>query len=230
MTWVDRDIFDHDNPMILNGLRNIRDLNPDWTVTIYLDHEVDSYIRQHVSASDYALINQCCFVERSDLWRLLKIYHEGGLYLDLDRYCNIPLNQIITPGIQCLLPMNGNWDFSQDIMCSAVGNPIYRRAIDLNLQRRRAGIRNIYYLGAQTYMHSITLELLGQMIDINPGPEIFQQLKNRIDQFDFIKTHKEILPYYTMIYQHNINTFKIGNGQSKLDFYRQFNVIHWEQQ
>lgn len=228
MTWVDRDIFDHDNPMILNGLRNLRDLNPDWSMTIYLDHEIDYYLRSHISSQDYNLLIQRPFVERSDLWRLLKLYHEGGLYIDLDRYYNIPLYDIIDSVTQCLLPTNGDYDFSQDFMASAPGNPIYQRVIDLNLQRRRSGICHTYYLGAQTYMHGITQELTGQIIDVDPGPEIFQQLRDQISRYSFIKTHREILPWDSMVFKFDPNTFKTGNGQTKLDFYREFGVIHWE--
>ena len=229
MSWVSRDIFHSQNPMILNGIKNIRDLNPDWTIEISTDHEVDYYIQQHITARDYNLIINRPFVERSDLWRLLKIYHQGGLYIDLDRYYNIPMSQIITPGIQCLLPTIGDYDFSQDLMCSAPGNPIYQRVIDLNLQRRREGIRHTYYLGAQTYMHGITQELMGQIIDVDPGEKIFSDIRNRLSQYSFIKTHRELLPNQTMVFRHDANTFQHGDGGSKLDFYREFDVAHWTQ-
>jgi hypothetical protein len=230
MTWVDRDIFDHQNPMIMNGLRNVRDLNPDWTVNIYLDHEVDEYIRQHIGIRDYALLQQRPFVERSDIWRLLKLYNEGGMYLDLDRYYNIPMSQIVEPGIKCLLPTDGDYDFSQDIMCSEPGNPIYQRVIELNLKRRYSGITHTYYLGSQTYMHGITQELMGYMIDVDPGPEIFEKIRQQLSYHSFIKTYKESLPNDTIVFKFDPNTFQLGNGQSKLDFYQEFNVVHWEQQ
>lgn len=94
-TWVSKDILHSENPMILNGIRNFVDMNPDWHVYIYQDHEVDQYLKSNLSAADYKLIINRPFVERSDLWRLFKMRNEGGLYLDLDRFYNIPMDQIL---------------------------------------------------------------------------------------------------------------------------------------
>ena len=34
-------------------------------------------------------------VEKTDLWRLLKMCHEGGLYMDIDRLSNQPISEYI---------------------------------------------------------------------------------------------------------------------------------------
>jgi len=47
---------------------------------------VDNYLRENISDEDYGLIRDSGIVEKLDLWRLVKLYNEGGLYIDLDRF------------------------------------------------------------------------------------------------------------------------------------------------
>ena len=105
LTWKTKDIFNSQTPLIVNGVRNLVDLNPDWVVTVYDDNEVDEYLRKTLDAKDYMLIENKHIVEKSDLWRLFKIYTEGGLYMDIDRLYNIKLSDIITSlDIKWVLP------------------------------------------------------------------------------------------------------------------------------
>jgi hypothetical protein len=125
------------------------------------------------------------------------------------------------------LPINGDYDFSQDLICSAPGNPFLRAAIDLNTARRRAGSKNTYYLGAQTYMHAITQTLFGQIIDTDPGQKVFADIKKHLSNIPFVKIYTEILPNDTLVYRHNEETYLSGNGQGKVELYRDFAVRHW---
>jgi|694.fasta_scaffold03268_9 mannosyltransferase OCH1-like enzyme len=228
ISWVSEDIVDSKNPIVLNGLRNVIDMNPDWTVKINIDSDVRKYLRENLSLSDYALLVDRPFVELCDLWRLIKVYNEGGLYIDIDRYYNIPMHSVIDNDlIQLLLPINGDYDFSQDLICSAPGNPFLRAAIDLNTARRRAGSKNTYYLGAQTYMHAITQTLFGQIIDTDPGQKVFADIKKHLSNIPFVKIYTEILPNDTLVYRHNEETYLSGNGQGKVELYRDFAVRHW---
>ena len=228
ISWVSEDIVDSENPIILNGLRNIIDMNPDWTVKINIDSDVRKYLRENLSISDYALLVDRPFVELCDLWRLIKVYNEGGLYIDIDRYYNIPMHSVIdNDRIQLLLPINGNYDFSQDIICSAPRNPFIRAAIDLNTARRRSGCKNTYYLGAQTYMHAITQTLFGQIIDTDPGQAVFAEIRKSLSNIPFVKIYTEVFPNDTMVYQYNVDTYRTGNGQGKAELYRDFSVKHW---
>jgi mannosyltransferase OCH1-like enzyme len=119
VAWKTKDVVDSKSPLILNGLRNLIDLNPDWTVTVYDDSNVDEYLRNTLNKRDYNLIKDIHIVEKTDLWRLFKLYNEGGLYMDIDRFYNIPLSKIITDNIKCVLPTCSDWDFSQDFDVSA---------------------------------------------------------------------------------------------------------------
>jgi len=227
LSWKQKDIFDNQAPLILNGIRNLKDQNPDWSIGIHDDNDVDLYLRENLAQLDYELIRGKKMVEKTDLWRLLKVYNEGGLYTDIDRYYNIPLSELVTDGIRCVLPTCVEWDFSQDFMLSAPQNPIYKEAIELNLQRRRAGHHQTYFLGPQTYMHAVTKVLMGRVIDTNPGVEEFQRIREALAQYPFIRTYREELPNNTIVFRRDEAAFKLGNGKSKEEFYAECGVRHW---
>lgn len=227
MTWVRKDIWDDQSPVILNGLRNIRDMNPSWHIEISDDHDVEQYLKNNLSRLDYKLLQHKRFVEKSDVWRLLKMLNEGGMYIDIDRPYNIPLDQILEPHTKLLLPTNADFDFSQDFMLSEPGCPIYQQALALNLQRRQQGWKQIYLLGAQSYMHAVTLVIMESMIECDPGAETFALIRSRIATMPFIKTYREVLPHDTMVYQQGRVPWQSGNGLDKKQWYAQQGVQHW---
>jgi mannosyltransferase OCH1-like enzyme len=231
MTWPSKDIFDDPSPMILNGLRNIIDLNPDWRVEISDDTDVDRYLRDNLSRLDYKLLRDRIFVEKSDVWRLLKLITEGGMYIDLDRFYNIPMNEILDPDTTMLLPTNGDFDFSQDLLVSTPNCPIHIRALKSNLRMREAGFRNVYELGPQNYMYSVCDVILeGTVIKVDPGAEAFAKIRQQLQKFPFIKTYREQLPTDTMVYRSNPATWRRGDGSTKQDFYAKHRVVHWVHQ
>jgi hypothetical protein len=224
IAWKTKDVIHSQSPIILNGLKNLINLNPDWTVTIYDDNDVDEYLRGILNKRDYNLIKDIHIVEKTDLWRLFKLYNEGGLYMDIDRFYNIPLSNIITDGIKCVLPTCLDWDFSQDFMLTEPKNPIQAKTIELILERRYAGHKNVFFLGPQTYMHAVTSVLFGEMINTNPGVEKFTEMRKHLEQITFIKTYREHPPHDTIVYK--------GNGDMdweklKKEFYAEANIKHW---
>jgi hypothetical protein len=227
VSWKSKDILENQSPLVLNGLRSLVDMNPEWALTISDDADVESYLKSQLSELDYNLIRDRHIVEKSDLWRLLKVFNEGGLYTDIDRYFNVRLDDLISPGIKCVLPTYLEFDFSQDFMLSAPGNPIYLQAIRLNLQRRREGWKHIYLLGAQTYMHAVTQVLMGRMINTDPGVEVFQEIRQTLSTMPFIKTYRETPPFDTIVFRYHPESFKAGNGKDKRAFYEESGVQHW---
>jgi hypothetical protein len=227
VTWKSKDILNNQAPLILNGIRNIVDINQDWQLQLSDDVELESYLSKNLSRYDYNLLSSRHIVEKSDVWRLLKIYNEGGMYIDIDRLFNKKLNDIISPTAKCVLPTNNDFDFSQDLIISAPENPIYKEVLELNLLRRRQGINDIYFLGAQTYMHGVTKALFGTVIDTNPGSNVFEHIKKELGKIEFIQTYNEMLPNKTFVYEYDPTTYCEGNGKSKNEFYQEFDVKHW---
>jgi mannosyltransferase OCH1-like enzyme len=229
LTWKTKDILSSTSPLILNGIAKLKELNPDWKITIYTDDEIDNYLKYFLEPVDYDLIKDVHVVGKSDLWRLLKMYNEGGLYMDIDRLYNVSLSDIITSDtIKWVLPTFLEFDFSHDIMLSAPGNPVFMKAAQLHIERRREGNNNIYFLGAQTYMHAITFGLMGKMINTDPGKEVFEEIRAAITEADFIKTYRETSPLDTMVYRDD-GTIK-DHEYMKRALYKEYELKHWTEE
>jgi mannosyltransferase OCH1-like enzyme len=232
ISWIDKNVVHSQSPIILNGLKNLIDMNPHWDIHIYNNDEIEEYLKG-VLGIDYQLIKHLHIVPKSDLWRLFKMYYEGGLYMDIDRFYNIPMDEVIPQDIDWVLPINADFDFSHDLMLSAEGNPVFAECINLYLSRRKEGIDNVYYLGPQTWMHSITKTLCGEIIDVHPSKEVFDKIKNEISKTPFIKVVREELPYNSLVYNYDFKNFKMGNESTmdwetlKRKFYREYNMSHW---
>lgn len=223
MTWKSRDILNSRAPLIENGVKRFIELNPDWVVEMSEDSEVDDYLKQYLSQQDYQLIANEHIVAKSDLWRLIKIYNEGGMYLDIDRLCNKKLE--IDDEVRWVLPTCREHDFSQDIMISAPVNPVFLATIKLHLERRQQGHNNVYFLGAQTYMHAITMTVFDKLINTAPGDEEFKWMMNEFSKVPFIKTFREDPPHYTILYDGDISNEQ--HEAMKRAFYASTNTKHW---
>jgi hypothetical protein len=70
ISWIDKNVIDNQSPLILNGVRNLIDLNPDWNVVMYDNNDIDEYLKSVLDKRDYNLIKDIHIVEKSDLWRL----------------------------------------------------------------------------------------------------------------------------------------------------------------
>ena len=226
LTWKTKDIFSSNSPLLLNGIVKLKEMNPEWEITVYTDQEIDDYLKYYLEPTDFNLIKGVHVVGKTDLWRLLKIYNEGGLYMDIDRLYNISLSDIITSDtIKWVLPTYLDIDFSHDIMLSAPGNPAFLRAAQLHLERRKAGETNIYYLGPQTYMHAVTFSLMGKVINTNPGKEVFEEIRSKIIESNFIKTYRETSPLDTIVYRYD-GIIK-NHEEMKRALYKEYELKHW---
>lgn len=225
MSWKDKDVVNSQSDLIKNGLRNLIDLNPDWRIEISTDEEVDAYLQKMLPAHDYELIKDVGIVPKTDIWRLIKLYKEGGVYLDIDRFCNIQLDGLMDSETKWVLPTCADVDFSHDFMMTAPGNPAFANTITLYLSRRKDGHTNVYFLGPQTYMHGVTYTICGQSVDTNPGKEEFDKIRSRIAEMPFIKTYRETPPYDTMLYKGDVTSESWE--AMKRGFYAENKIKHW---
>ena len=225
LSWKTKDIINSNLDIIIHGVGSFIDLNPDWVVTVYGDEEVDGYLRDTLDLKDYKLIENIHIVAKTDIWRLFKMYLEGGMYMDIDRLCNKSISSLIGEGIKWVLPTCREFDFSHDLMISAPTNPVFLKTIELYFQRKREGSNNTYFLGAQTYMHAITETLFGRVINTNPGIEIFKQIRRELDKISFIKTFREDPPYSTFLF--NKEDTNLNMEDMKRDLYKKSSIKHW---
>jgi len=236
VSWKNKDILSSNSPLILNGLKNFEKINPDWKIEISNDKEVDEYIKKHVSLKHYNLIKDKKIVQKTDLWRLLKIHNEGGLYIDIDRYVNIPMSQIIQKNTKCILPICGQADFSQDFVCGVPNYYIHKNAINNYLQSLEAD-KSIFQCGVISYTHSVSTSLCGYKAQRRPGAKFWNDAIYKINHSPEIESFIEGSPFNKILFKHDPETFIYLNGKTKdldtefknqkAEFYNSQSVQHW---
>lgn len=221
ISWKNKDVINKNFNIIKHGILKLKLLNPDYEFKIYDDDDIEQYLKLKLSEEDYNLIKNRKIVEKTDLWRLLIIYDEGGLYQDIDRLCNIPLSSIIKPTTKCFLPTYFDVDTSQDIICTSKGNEIIKKAIEKNIERRKQGTTDIFYLGPITYFNTVTEIILGIELNREPEKDKIDLLRKLLNNSQYIETYREEPPYNTILYQGPPILF------DKDPLYNCYNVSHW---
>jgi len=225
ISWKTKDFLESQNPLILNGMKQLKDCNQTWDFQISDDADVNKYLYDHLSSQDWALLKDKHIVEKVDVWRLLKMVREGGCYCDIDRYSNIILQTILKPETQICLPIHRSIDFSQDFMCGVRGHKVFARALQLNLERRKAGITDIMSLGPITYYHSVCEWLIGKQLERGQGVDI---LRHIAQNHPSVETYDETSDTNTFLYREGYQSpWLPGNGATKDDFYAESKVLHW---
>lgn len=225
LSWKTKDLLDSKSPLVVHGVKRLVDLNPDWEVTIYDDQEVDDYLKTQLEPQVYALIASKHIVQKTDLWRLIKLYEEGGLYIDVDRFVDTPLNDLVDENTKWVLPTYRDYDFSHDFMMTAPHNPVYRLAAQMYIERMSQGHTSVYFLGPQTYMHAVTQTLTGEMLNTDLGIAAFDRLRDIMKSCGFIKTFREEPPYNTIVYRGE--NLGLDWEQEKRKFYAESGLKHW---
>jgi hypothetical protein len=225
LSWKTKDLLDSKSPLVVHGVKRLVDLNPDWEVTIYDDQEVDDYLKTQLEPQVYALIASKHIVQKTDLWRLIKLYEEGGLYIDVDRFVDTPLNDLVDENTKWVLPTYRDYDFSHDFMMTAPHNPAYRLAAQMYIERMNQGHTSVYFLGPQTYIHAVTQTLTGEMLNTDLGIAAFDRLRDIMKSCGFIKTFREEPPYNTIVYRGE--NLGLDWEQEKRKFYAESGLKHW---
>lgn len=223
--------------------------NPDWEFKLSDNNDQCKYLQEHLSEKDYARLIDTHPIERNDVWRLLKMYHEGGLYMDIDRAANMNMDSILQEGTKMLLPTFMGFtnppqftDFTQDLLCTAPGNPMIKHVIDLNLKRRaecqdngksdRIACDIVGELGPTTFMHGSTQYMLGEMINRHP-PNGSEQILTPLKRLSpTLITYAELSKCNTTIYREEdsekCRAVLDGIKAGKHGFYNRFRVSKWQ--
>lgn len=224
LTWSDRGALESPTPLARQGVRRLLDMNPDWQLHFADDQEMDAFLQEHLSAEDWALLRHEHITERTHVWRLLVMYHQGGFYQSMTRVYNQPLSKLLRPETKMLLPLNCGLDFAQDLMCSPPCNDLYLAALQLNLERRRAlGVFNAsqteggkrprnetLFLGSEAYFNAVTLVLFGQMLA--PRKETVDNIFTTLLDCPFLETSCE-KRCITLTHQWSEECWNVTRGQ-----------------
>jgi hypothetical protein len=106
-------------------------------------------------------------------------------------------------------------------MCSCSKNPIHKRAIEMNLEKRKQGETGIIDLGPETYMNAVTEVLLGYKLGRHTQMSNIDLLRNLINESPYLETYREQQHCNTMTYQGPELKFDRG------EMYDYSQVVHW---
>lgn len=226
-SWMNDSILTSDHIFPRNTIQKMIELSPGWKFDLSTNEDIEKFLSDRLDKSDLDLIKDCHIVEKSDMWRLMKLYEVGGIYTDIDRLCNTSLDDIVSDETMCVLPTCEDNDFSQDFMCSSPNNPIFLETFKLIMERRKAGHSSTYFLGPQTYMHGVTKALFGKIIDVNAGTEMFKEIRNELERHSFLMTYREEPPYHTILYRPENKLIDFNHEEMKRDFYKSSGIRHW---
>jgi mannosyltransferase OCH1-like enzyme len=224
LSWNDKNILDSEFDLIKLGAQRLRSLNSNWEFSVHTDEEIIDYLRENMGV-DFRLVENFHIVPKTDIWRLYKMYYEGGIYVDLDRLANVHLDTVISDNVKQVLPTCRHYDFSHDIMISEPGNILFANTIDLYLFRRKQGHHGVYFLGPQTYMHSVTYTFTQKIINTNPGEDVFLDLLDKLKSFSGLLIYEENPPYNTFIYRGK--EIIEDHETMKRNFYKENGLKHW---
>ena len=139
-----------------SAVRRLSLSNPCWQIQTSDESDVDSYLSTFLNPSDWELLKNKKTEEKTGVWKLLKVYREGGLCMDFE-HLDRELEKI-PPGAKCVL---AQYPACEPFLLSAPGNPLYAMALDLNLRARLCGVTDLHYLGSTVHFHSLTNSICG---------------------------------------------------------------------
>ncbi|KAL3894403.1 MAG: hypothetical protein SGARI_007751 [Bacillariaceae sp.] len=156
--------------------------NQEWELRLYerddlVDLFGDAVEEGIMPQAEYDLIQDAHIVELTDIARVLLMHMVGGIYIDLDRLVNIPLDEVVSNESKMVLLSNKDHHFMQDIMISSKGNELYRIVLEKMTDRRLHGGPNngplprkggwlsresLFSLGGPIYLETLSQILFGQ--------------------------------------------------------------------
>lgn len=118
---------------ICNNIRHFLDMNPDYDYQLFTDEDMENYVRNNFDDEIYhCYMRLNIIVAKTDFWRYLLLYKDGGIYLDMDGDILKPLNEMIRADDTAIITAETNpYMFVQWALFFEPGHPILKRAIEI---------------------------------------------------------------------------------------------------
>jgi len=180
------------SPIVYNKWKK---LNPHYTFTFSDDKDCYKFIEKNFSKEYAEFFNKIVFgPNKADFWRLCKLYIEGGVYVDIDIYPYINLDNFIKNYTFCSCINNGNAIF-QAVIGSTKNNVIIERAIKFFYEKRYEMnlLKNIGYNASPTHnLYTVIQNIIRRI----PRPFILYNIKINNE-----KNIEKIYFYYELLLQ-----------------------------
>lgn len=105
----------------------VREQNADYEIRLWSDSEALAFLRQHYPDFVPVYVTYPYDIQRADAIRYFLIYHFGGVYMDLDIGCNVPVSRVLnSTDIGFLAPETWPAGFSNDLFAAVPNHPLSR--------------------------------------------------------------------------------------------------------
>lgn len=228
VSWKNKNVISSGYLMIEKGIKRLCEINPSWDLEVYDDEDVNRLIRDSIGAQGWELIKNKKMTEKTDLWRLLKTYKEGGLYVDIDKYFDVDISEILKPSTLCVIPTFQDIDFSQDVILTAANNPIIGEAIVNNLEFRKQG-KSLFFNAVYSYMYAVSKKLTGKRVKRDgQNQEYFNEVRSKIQRSSIIETYRDFGPGNHILFRDKNKDFSEEQFVlDKAELYNSDKVVHW---
>ncbi|XXQ30413.1 Glycosyltransferase sugar-binding region containing DXD motif [Plasmodiophora brassicae] len=109
----------------------VREQNADYEIRLWSDNEALAFLRQHYPDFVPVYVTYPYDIQRADAIRYFLIYHFGGVYMDLDIGCNVPVSRVLnSTDLGFLAPETWPAGFSNDLFAAVPNHPLSRLLIN----------------------------------------------------------------------------------------------------
>jgi len=90
----------------------LRKQNPDYEIFLFDEKEIDLFVNTYYSGKIVELYNRIQIITaKVDFWRILYLYKNGGVYLDIDSMFTEPLSKLIKKDDMAIITRESNTPF-----------------------------------------------------------------------------------------------------------------------
>jgi mannosyltransferase OCH1-like enzyme len=108
-----------------------RDMNPDWSFSLFNAKSALDYLRERDETRALrAFRNAPHAAAKADIFRLAVLWHEGGLYMDADDRCLIPLTGLVDRRLRHIFYLEPPRTVGNNFIAAEPHSPILRAALD----------------------------------------------------------------------------------------------------
>lgn len=132
-------------------------LSPGYNYYLHTDEEQKEYVKKFFPGRPFKLFSSLTVgAARSDLWRLLVLYREGGVYIDMDAHLVWPLDRIISPDMSEVFLRYKSGEATNYFMASEPENPTIWAMIMEALNRiENLDSNSVYKLTGPDVVHEV---------------------------------------------------------------------------
>lgn len=127
-------------PDLAAALATMKQLNPREHYTLWSRAEARAYVADHASAATLRAFDLSRHAaERADLFRLVLLFNEGGIYVDADDLCRGPLRDLVPTGAKTVVFQEYHGAIANNFLATVPGNGVLAEALDSAVEETIAG-------------------------------------------------------------------------------------------